>query len=138
MFMVPLMTTTAFKDIRYKPEHEEIYSTRATLKAHGALYFILAFQPVLGLLAFGTGFVLYKYPIGAGFGVASISAGINTRTLGELEGAALSGKLSQPIGLDIEIVSTQGTDRIQYSLVDSKVKRDNRSDSEIQKGRRYA
>lgn len=138
VFMFPLMTGTSFNDIRYKPEHEEILSTRATLKARKVLYFVLAIQPILGLLAFGTGFVFYKIPTGPGFGVASILAGIDTTTLEQLEGAALSGESSKPIGLDIEIVSTQGTNRIRYSLIDSKVKRDKRRDSKIQKGQKYA
>ena len=137
VFMFPLMTKKKFTDVLYSPPSEAIISTRATLKASGALYFILALQPALGILALVAGLILHKTPIGTGFGVVSILAGVDTETLDELEGATLSGKPIEPIRLDVNINSTPHANRVKYSLVASKDRRGDRNDFKLQRGKIY-
>lgn len=91
--------------------YTEIYSSRMTLegrvpalRATIGLYFIIAIQPFLTILAYFASFTMYSVPIGRTFGLVSIMAGIDRTTLDLIMGAGFSGELHKPIGLSINAV----------------------------------
>lgn len=90
-----------FPGLKYRPQDEDIVSTVHTLKSHGALYFIVASQPVLTLAAALICSLLHRIPIGKGFGLVSILAGVDRSSLDWLRGAGFSGKLKDPVYLHI-------------------------------------
>lgn len=105
----------------YQPIKEKIISKRPTLQAHPLLYFMLALQPFLAILALATAIILYDTPISVDFGLKSILAGIKQESLGLLYGAGLSGKVNKVVVLNIS--TEQGSNerdqrdlRIRYEL----------------------
>ncbi|KAF2123118.1 hypothetical protein BDV96DRAFT_561991 [Lophiotrema nucula] len=116
VFMIPLLPNTRFVDVSYGPMNEETSSTRATLKSQPGLYVILGIQPVLGISAYFIGLALYRIPIGPGFGLISILAGVDRGTLDVLNGAALSGKAKEAVAVKVNL-SGAGADRIEYSMI---------------------
>lgn len=113
-----------FPDLVYRPQDELIVSTVQTLKSHGALYFIVAFQPALTLAAALLCFFLHQIPIGKGFGLVSILSGVNGSTLHLLRGAGFSGKLRDHVSLRIKSIPVRDAadrsvaERIEYTLSD--------------------
>ena len=104
--------------ISYPVEDTAIY-IRPTIRKSGALYFIIALQPlliffVLGLMAS----VFYSAPLGRGFGLISILSGIDRDSLDVLDGAALSGKLTKDVKLSIRSTENgvQG-DKVEYAII---------------------
>lgn len=83
--------------LSYPPQEESITSRNETLDAHWALFLILAVHPVITALALLATACLYSVPVGKDFGLVSMLAGVDTSTLPLLDGAALSGKLLEPI-----------------------------------------
>ena len=76
-----------------------------TLRDAGTLHIVLLIQPVLTIVAFLTIVILYDTPIGRGFGMVSVLAGIDRSSLDLLNGAAFSGYLNKDIGLKIRLES---------------------------------
>ena len=116
-----------YPETRYSPRNQSILSTRPTLDATWGLYVVLAVFPFITLLLFIPSLLFYSLPIGTGFGLISILAGIDRRSLELIRGAGLSGKLERPINLDIsgEALSinkrranTEADYRISYILSD--------------------
>jgi hypothetical protein len=111
-------------EMYYPAEDESITSTVATLDADWRLYFVLAVQPVLTVVCFLVVGCLYHHPIGKGFGLVAILAGMDLDGLALLRGAAFSGKLTRPVRMDISVHdNSKGPDttgggfgRIRYSL----------------------
>ncbi len=101
------------KYIETYTSNEELILYAATLYATPGLYFILAIQPILTLLAYCASVALYHVPIARTFGLVSILAGIKKKSLGLLAGAEFSGQLDRPVALKIEVVEEPPSDDAQ-------------------------
>lgn len=105
--------TDIIQDTIYPPTpSESIHSTRSALRPDPWLYFILAVQPFLTVVALLLNILLHSTPISKDFGLISILSGINPENLPLLRGAGLSGCLNQPAKLGISVAD----ERIQYTL----------------------
>ncbi|KAL9608324.1 MAG: hypothetical protein Q9167_006845 [Letrouitia subvulpina] len=132
-----------YPETRYAPRNQSITSTRPTLDARWGLYLVLVIFPFIISILFIPLPVLYSLPIGTGFGLISILAGINRDTLDLIKGAGLSGELNREINLEIsseavpnnkpEIID-KASYRIRYAL--SKVLR-RPIEAGIERGRKY-
>lgn len=87
----------------YVPEDEVSIISRRILRAEGALYFVLAVQPISTALGFMIAVWLYKMPIGRNFGIVALLGGLDKSDLAIFQGAGLSGRLEKPVELDITI-----------------------------------
>ena len=88
----------------YYPVHDQImYSIKETLDPRWSLYAILILQPILSIVVLALKTLFHSVPIGEGFGLVAIIAGINKDSLGTLEGASLTGKLRRPLRLAIDV-----------------------------------
>ncbi|KAI4212403.1 MAG: hypothetical protein LQ351_004835 [Letrouitia transgressa] len=116
-----------YPETQYAPRNQSITSTRPTLDAKWGLYLVLVIFPFITLILFIPLPVLYSLPIGTGFGLVSILAGINRDTLDLVQGAGLSGKLDREVNLEIsseavpnnkpEMIN-KASYRIRYALSD--------------------
>jgi hypothetical protein len=80
--------------------------SRPALRKNWALILILAINPLLFLLALTwRAFALYGTPVGEGFGLVSVLAAADTSTLGILNGAGLSGRLSKEVKMRFEVAN---------------------------------
>lgn len=82
------------------PSH--LVSHRATLIKSGWLYCIFGIQPVLTILVLGSTISLHSVPVGKGFGLITMLAGIQIQTLHLLQGASLSGELKEKVRVTIK------------------------------------
>jgi hypothetical protein len=89
----------------YNGTNEQIYSTRQTLDAVSGLFICLIIQPVLTVVAFLLKAWVFL-PIGSGFGLIAVLAGIARSTLGILAGAGFSGVLQKPVKLEIWVAGS--------------------------------
>jgi hypothetical protein len=110
-------------EIYYPAKDEHIISTNATLDASWLLYLVLVMQPMSTIAGFFIVSGLYHVPIGRGFELVAILAGIEKEGLALLKGAALSGELRQPVSMDIsvhaegeEFAIGRSSGKIRYSL----------------------
>ena len=87
----------------YYQAADTIVSTRVTMDPSWILYLILAIQPVLVLLLFLTGLAFSKTPLDGGFSIVAILAGVKSERLNLLQGASLSGRLSDPVRMQIAV-----------------------------------
>jgi hypothetical protein len=85
-----------------------------TIKPEGTLYLVLIIQPVLTLIAFLVALMMYGTPMSQGFGMVSVLAGVDKKSVDLLSGATFSGRLKIPMGLRIKVRtdSTQEDDRL--------------------------
>jgi len=70
--------------------------------------------------------LFYSLPISKGFGLVSVLSGIDRKCLDSLSGAGLSGKLKEPIKLNISVINdingdegnqrVSSTGRIEYKI----------------------
>ncbi|MCJ1335508.1 hypothetical protein MMC09_000779 [Bachmanniomyces sp. S44760] len=100
----------ASQDLYYQAGDETISSTRSTLKADWLLYLVLAIQPILTLLMFIAMTSFYSTPIGKGFGLVSILAGVQRDSLDVLKGSELSGEVGKPIRMAIQVIDDDDDD----------------------------
>jgi hypothetical protein len=94
-----------------------------TLKRGAGLLFILSLHPLLTMAAIVGKFALYSVPIGEGFGLISLLAGIREEDLGVLRGSALSGKLRRELRLHFYVENSKVSsvqDRIVVGLGQSR------------------
>ena len=98
------------------PVDDDAKYIRPTLRKAPLLFFVLAVQPILTVTAVILIALLSSKPISRGFGLASIPAGINHKSLGMLEGATLSGKLTKDVGLSIYPIHDGETSARQYDV----------------------
>ena len=87
----------------YYPLTDTIVSTRITMDPSWILYLILAIQPVLVILLFLTGLAFSQTPLDGGFGIIAIMAGVKGESLKIMQGASLSGRLSEPMRMKIAV-----------------------------------
>jgi hypothetical protein len=90
-----------------------------TLRVEAGLYFVLAVQPVLTVIAFLVTIVLYGVPINRGFGMVSVLAGVEKESLALLRGAAFSGTVDRDIGMKVRLQTWEravDTGKVSYTL----------------------
>lgn len=91
----------------YSSQPRNVHAEVGALRRHWALYAIILVYPAMTLTAIvAKALCLWHSPIGEGFGIISLLAGIDPQTLDILTGAALSGKLSRPVSMGISVIST--------------------------------
>ncbi|KAI5456784.1 hypothetical protein BGZ63DRAFT_428888 [Mariannaea sp. PMI_226] len=103
-------------DITYSPMQESIVSTKAAFQSTPVLYFVLAIQPCITLVAFFLNLGLYSTPIGVNFGLVSILSGVCWEDVGILQGAGLSGSLKKDIRLGIQVDEDNLKPTLRYNL----------------------
>ncbi|KUJ18893.1 uncharacterized protein LY89DRAFT_780871 [Mollisia scopiformis] len=90
-----------------------------TLIARPALYALLALQPLLTVVSFILAFAMYGTPIGRGFGMITVLAGVKRQSLDRLTGAAFSRDVREKIGLRIKVrrdYRAEHENRVEYVL----------------------
>ncbi|KAJ9612129.1 hypothetical protein H2200_003726 [Cladophialophora chaetospira] len=92
----------------YTGGDERILSSRRTLDAVPGLFLCLVVLPVITIAAFLTKAAI-AVPLGGGFGLIAVLAGIKRSTLDVLGGAGFSGELKRPVRLDVSV----GEKRVQ-------------------------
>lgn len=93
----------------------EITRTRPALRKSAWLFCVFAIQPLLTVAILLGRIVLYSIPIGQGFGLIAILAGIDRNSLDALDGASFSGKLDEPTSLGISVEEFgDRTGKVQY------------------------
>lgn len=98
-------------------------STRPTLLKSGWLYLVFAAQPLIGLTMFVLIIVLHSTPIGKGFGLVSLLAGMDRDSLDKLHGASFSGELERRAQVRIATeYSSAGKGVVVYHIGDGKTK----------------
>lgn len=90
------------------------------------MIFILAIHPVLTTMAVLIKALLYTTPIGDGFGLVSLLAGIKQESLAVLRGAALSGELERPVRVRFSVRSMEEQ---EYERLEIELDVQGRSDS---------
>jgi len=91
-------------DLFYPAENEIIISMIPTLNASWLLYLVLSIHPIITISAILVTATFYSTPMGNGFGLISILAGIDASRLHLLHGAAFSGNLAQPVNLGFRFI----------------------------------
>lgn len=92
------------------------------LRQSWALYLVILVHPILTLVAMVWKTCLFRTPVGEGFGLIAMLAGLSSRSFGILRGATFSGKLKRPIKVRIDVQEPRGAThsgkegQIQYSL----------------------
>jgi hypothetical protein len=142
MFPYKAPDMMSIPEFYYPATGESILSIRSTLDANWLLYVVLCLQPVLTLLMFPLTILFHSTPIQKGFGLVAILAGVDRDSLDIVQGAALSGKLVEPVTMDIVVRKTEeedtqnqfgpGIEYIQYILG-----RKSRKTTKLEKGRNY-
>lgn len=97
-----------------------------TVRRSAWLIFILAIHPVLTTMAVLIKALLYTTPIGDGFGLVSLLAGIKQESLAVLRGAALSGELERPVRVRFSVRSMEEQ---EYERLEIELDVQGRSDS---------
>ncbi|KAI9725798.1 MAG: hypothetical protein M1828_002427 [Chrysothrix sp. TS-e1954] len=95
--------------------------TRSVMRDSAGLYVILVIVPVLTTLCAGASMLLHGVPIGSGFGMIAILAGLNRESAQVLRGAALSGELERRLRLQIGVEHALGDEgasagRVEYVI----------------------
>ncbi len=107
-----LNSTITSPDIIYPPMQESVTSTRAALDPAPLLYFVLAIQPFITVVAALLNILLYSTPVSKDFGLVSILSGVDLQTVALLKGAGFSGRLKQNVTLRISVAAGQ----LKYAL----------------------
>ena len=94
----------------YYPVTDSIVSTRITMDPSWFLYLVLGIQPLLTILFFITALTFSHTPLDGGFGITAILAGVREESLKMLQGASMSGRLSEPVRMQITVSEPVGPD----------------------------
>ena len=94
----------------YYPVTDSIVSTRITMDPSWVLYLVLAIQPLLTILFFITALTFSHTPLDGGFGITAVLAGVRQESLKMLQGASMSGRLSEPVRIQIAVSEPVGPD----------------------------
>ncbi|KAL8840878.1 MAG: hypothetical protein Q9170_001142 [Blastenia crenularia] len=106
---------TSNPELYYAAADETIVSTKSTLDADWLLYVVLAVIPFMTVVMFVMIIAFRSTPIGKGFGIVAILAGVDRDSLDVLEGAGLSGELKKPVGMGIKALDRDPA-RVRYSI----------------------
>ena len=99
------------------PVKDTLIHIRPTLERSPWLYIVFGLQPALTVIMFVLITIFHSTPVGQGFGVVSILAGVERRSLDALYGAALSGELTKDVTLNITPVPRyDGGALIEYHI----------------------
>lgn len=82
----------------------------AALKDSWGLYLVLIVQPALTIIAFCMAVFMFSTPISRTFGLVSIMAGADRKSLDLLSGATFSGELRRKVGLKIRVLPSTSED----------------------------
>ena len=94
----------------YYHVNDSIVSTRLTMDPSWVLHLVLGIQPLLTILFFITALTFSRTPLDGGFGITAILAGVRKESLKMLQGASLSGRLSEPVRMQIAVSEPVGPD----------------------------
>ncbi|KAK7424428.1 hypothetical protein QQX98_000393 [Neonectria punicea] len=108
--------STFVSEFRYKGVSEVISKSRHTIDAKPLLYIIFAIQPVLSTAMLLMNAYFSSTPITSGFGLTSILASGDKKSLSLLEGAGLSGKLKKQVHLNIGVTEDNVSARSETHL----------------------
>jgi hypothetical protein len=97
-------------------------STKPTMRFSKWLSVVICLQPVISVIAIVATVFLHPVPLDRDFGLVSIMAGVDHKSLLCLHGAALSSKLSDKVSLDIVVSEKEGGHEIRY-VVDGAAER---------------
>lgn len=101
---------------------DTIVSTRITMDPSWVLYLVLAIQPVFATLFFLTALTFYQTPLDGGFGIVAVLAGVTEESLKLLRGASLSGRLSEPVKMQITVtkpIAEEALPEVKYIFAGS-------------------
>lgn len=90
--------------------NDSIISNRITMDPSWILYLVLAIQPLLTILFFITALTFSHTPLDGGFGITAVLAGVGGESLKMLQGASMSGRLSEPVRMQIAVSEPVGPD----------------------------
>ncbi|PPJ61284.1 hypothetical protein CBER1_09319 [Cercospora berteroae] len=94
-----------------------IVSSKLTLKRSYVLLLLFAVQPIMTFAMIAGSMMLRSVPVGKGFGIIAVLAGVRPESLGILKGAGFSGEVTEPIQLNIHIVEPESRSaEIVYTL----------------------
>ena len=112
------LNLTGSDSLKYAPPAgtQVVNSFVQTLDAKPGLYIIIALQPFLTALAALACFTFHSLPVGKGFGLVSILAGVDSESLNLLKGAGFSGALDKQIYLQFLDVAADAVGGHQYRL----------------------
>ncbi|KAL9052037.1 MAG: hypothetical protein Q9162_005656 [Coniocarpon cinnabarinum] len=94
------MAALESNDTEYSPG-QQLLVEHQVMNAGAGIYAILALQPALTALLFISTAFMHDVPVGRGFGLVAILAGIDRLSIDRLRGASLSGQLKRPAILNI-------------------------------------
>ena len=80
-----------------------VVSSRRTMNSSLLLYVVFAIFPILTALLFTCELLLSNIPLGSGFGMIALLAGVRKDTLQILKGASRSGKLKKPVRISTSV-----------------------------------
>ena len=124
IFVDPNPNATQRSEIYYLVDDEHVVWELPSMNTSWMLYFVFAIEPTLTVLIFYAAIIMYRIPIGRGFGLIALLAGVRIENLKLLEGASFSGALKKPLRVRIAVgdlgASEHGHPRIEYSLGDKR------------------
>ncbi|UPK95721.1 hypothetical protein LCI18_006656 [Fusarium solani-melongenae] len=91
------------REVSYNTSHEIIRIKRDAVRAKVGLYLVFATLPLLSTAMWLVNVYLYSTPITSNFGLTSILASVDARSLGILSGAGLSGELNTRMRLNFGV-----------------------------------
>lgn len=111
-------------ELYYRVEDDRVVWERPSLNPSNVLYIVLAIQPILIFLIFLADILMYTTPIGRGFRLIPLLAGVRIDNLNLLKGASFSGRLKKPLGVMIAVNNPDANEhehpRIEYFLEDKR------------------
>jgi len=89
----------------YRLDGDVLRHTVPVMRTPISLYVILGMLPLLATLLFVVGLLCWRSPIGKGFGLVAILAGVEASGLEKLKGAEYSGRLQEAVALKFSLES---------------------------------
>jgi len=93
----------------YRLNGDVLQHTVPVMQTPASLFVIVGMLPLLATLLFVIGLLCWRSPIGKGFGLVAILAGVEASGLEKLKGAEYSGKLREAVPLRLSVQSVDGT-----------------------------
>jgi hypothetical protein len=107
----------------YPSQGSELFtSTKPTMRFSRWLLLVICLQPGISAITIAATALLHSVPLDRGFGLVSIMAGVDPKSLEHLHGAALSSKLSDKVSLDIVVSEQESGHEIRY-VVDGSIEK---------------
>ncbi|KAF2160379.1 hypothetical protein M409DRAFT_29227 [Zasmidium cellare ATCC 36951] len=85
----------------------QVYRQRETLRRSWELLLVFLVLPVVSLFAFLAKMWFHSCPVDDGFGLISVLAAVDSKSLSGLYGAGLSGKLTQRVGIRFDVADDE-------------------------------